>query len=820
MKNLLAKKDFEDNCNRSSLLCHLKSTLKMAQKIDEFTGDAQLSALGLDPSDYRQRFQKILFVAAATHDIGKANSHFQNALLFPDQSQSLRHEWVSYLLLRNTEFGERIKRLFSEEVDFVLLAWIVAGHHRKSVSEMVSNKDESEMKLLVDSPDFAQYLNWFDSEQNLTDTPIFKDIDPLSLPSTQLTDGMTLEQFLDAPGRVIDTYLGGIINRDNSETVDVLSKRERKLLAALRSSLIAADVASSAWDDPISGVSNGSDMELLDDWFKDSLGRKAKPDDLDRIISCKQREIKHKDDPLSVAREKFQTEVAESSSRITLCVAGCGSGKTLAAWRWARTKCAKEGNRIFFCYPTTGTTTTGFVDYLVDQQNNVKMGDLFHSRATVDKQFHKTLYRARREQKKLKNEASLEIEKAMSTLRMWETPIVCCTVDVALRFLVNNYAGILTWPALSQALFIFDEIHSYDEKLFYSLTQFLKTVKGVPVLLLTASLPSCRLEKLTAIIQKENGGDGAVNTSRLTEWEKIKRYRRLENVSPDADPVALAVERFRKGEKVLWVCNTVKRAMKFASELFLLGDDIRDKTVVYHSRFRYCDRLKRQQECVDAFQSNSPFICVATQVAEMSLDLSADFLISDLAPVPSLIQRLGRLNRRATSDAPRLFHIVEPCNEKGELELRPYSDENWDVQAREWLKRLGNAPLSQADLAEAWKDAPVSGKYDYAPPWLTPGPWFDNVGELREDSTNIEVMLCNDYDKVIRVGVKGCKTEYVKYVIPMNRSKLISCERSERLGCYIAQNGRDIVYDDKLGAQWISDNAEDVIPVNPETLIF
>ena len=147
MKNLLAKKDFEDNCNRSSLLSHLKSTLKMAQKIDEFTGDAQLSALGLDPSDYRQRFQKILFVAAVTHDIGKANSHFQNALLFPDQSQSLRHEWVSYLLLRHTEFGERIKRLFfhTYKISYSILVYSVCLIH--VILEEVVEKISMEIRI-------------------------------------------------------------------------------------------------------------------------------------------------------------------------------------------------------------------------------------------------------------------------------------------------------------------------------------------------------------------------------------------------------------------------------------------------------------------------------------------------------------------------------------------------------------------------------------------------------------------------------------------------------------------------------------------------
>ncbi len=53
-------------------------------------------------------------------------------------------------------------------------------------------------------------------------------------------------------------------------------------------------------------------------------------------------------------------------------------------------------------------------------------------------------------------------------------------------------------------------------------------------------------------------------------------------------------------------------------------------------------------------QGKDGALAVTTQVAEMSLDISADLLVTDLAPVPALIQRLGRLNRRARAgDATR-----------------------------------------------------------------------------------------------------------------------------------------------------------------------
>src|SRR5262245_23375439 len=61
---------------------------------------------------------------------------------------------------------------------------------------------------------------------------------------------------------------------------------------------------------------------------------------------------------------KFQEAAAGSQSPVTYVKAGCGTGKTVAAYLWAAAN--HPTRRFYSCYPTTGTATEGFKDYLFE----------------------------------------------------------------------------------------------------------------------------------------------------------------------------------------------------------------------------------------------------------------------------------------------------------------------------------------------------------------------------------------------------------------------------------------------------------------------
>src|SRR5262249_54852823 len=82
---------------------HLAESYEAAKRVLDATGNEQLRALGLAPEQYRDRFRRIVFLAAAVHDLGKANDHFQGMIRSErwDVPQGLRHEWVTLLILKS-----------------------------------------------------------------------------------------------------------------------------------------------------------------------------------------------------------------------------------------------------------------------------------------------------------------------------------------------------------------------------------------------------------------------------------------------------------------------------------------------------------------------------------------------------------------------------------------------------------------------------------------------------------------------------------------------------------------------------------------------
>jgi CRISPR-associated endonuclease/helicase Cas3 len=78
-----------------------------------------------------------------------------------------------------------------------------------------------------------------------------------------------------------------------------------------------------------------------------------------------------------------------------------------------------------------------------------------------------------------------------------------------------------------------------------------------------------------------------------------------------------------------------------------------------HSRFRPHER-QGWQALLEREPTDTGRIIVSTQVIEAGVDLSSSLLVTDLAPLSSLLQRFGRCNRRGESNEARVFWVDRP----------------------------------------------------------------------------------------------------------------------------------------------------------------
>lgn len=717
---------------------HTAMVLAAADALLDVRGAASLRAVGL-PLDWEPRLRRVVRLGAFVHDLGKCSDHFQRMLRGSREPQLVRHEALSAWLARpGGLLGAWLEAAVEERRELDVAVMAAAGHHRKFSLDLES-RDAGPLTLLLSHADFASTCT-LGHKLGLSPPPVLAD--------------EVIEHIKEVRKAVVAWDVGR----------DRLGGKWQLLLAVAKALVIAADVAGSAL--PAAGAG-----ERKPAWIRDELTR-TDPEAAARVVTQRLG-----GDDL----RPFQRRVRDSDAPVVLVQAGCGGGKTIAAYAWA----AKQhpGRRLWVTYPTTGTTTEGYLGYL--QEANVR-GRLEHGRASVDVEIFdvdERWSRAPDDDEELRRSA--RALDRLDALRHWGADVVTCTIDTVLGLLADQRRGLYAWPSLCDAAVVFDEIHAYDERLFGLLLRFLRDLPGVPALLMTASLPRARRQALEQVVSSVHERTLAVVEGEK-DLETLARYTIERRDVPPDDEVERALE---ADKKVLWVCNTVNRALSTAQRLERLSP------LVYHSRFRYIDRVERHRDVVDAFGRYGRAFAVTTQVCEMSLDLSADLLVTDLAPIPALIQRLGRLNRRSTPEKPK---PVRPCL------VLPFSGRPYErglQEAEAWLARLGTGELGQRDLVRAWEVDDTSDTQREKEQAI----WIDGVMKTepescRKASPGLSVLReCDAKD------VKRGRCRVTEVVLPMPRpprglaGKWQHWEREN--GIPVAPPDT-IDYDQHLGGRW------------------
>ena len=731
------------------LVPHLRAVERAGASIVETAGELILRQLDLPLEPWLSRLDRAVKVACLCHDLGKANEAFQFMVrrkLDPTR-QPARHELLSALLLEDRESFIRAwaLTLLTHDGEYGDGDWLldcvigaVGGHHVKldddwtKATVALQGSGMTSLRLLLTHPDLSK---------------LFKRHSPSEDTTFSLVNGR--------PDFLGDRRVP--FNFGSNRWYKKLASEPQwwRFAAAVKALTCAADVAGSAML---------PEKEPIRRWVTDTLGNRVNASQLRDVVDSR---LKGKEPRL------FQRQIGQSIKRVTLVEAGCGTGKTAAAYLWAAQHA--HGKKLFFCYPTTGTATEGFLGYVHECDVEAK---LMHSRAIADLEGIAEVTDDEGEDHLLRIES----------LCAWSPQVIVCTADTVLALVRNNRRGLYNSPAILSGAFVFDELHAYDDSMFSALLALMKAMPGASFLLMSASLPEQRRNILLSHVE---------NVEQIPAPKELEMILRYEFQWAESGDAVLSVvrEHVAARKKVLWVCNTVARAQGIFADARRSG--INAKT--YHSRFKYEDRKQRHRDVVDAFgvDTGAGLLAVTTQVAEMSLDLDSDVLVSEIAPIPALIQRLGRLNRRVTPEhpgTPRTALFIQPDNET------PYTKDQLAL-AKQWIEGLQQEgrPLSQDDLARQFhvlapnEDRPLP----LGTEWLDSG-WHAVPGSIREGSCSVSVILSEDESACRESGVNII----IKRSIPMNFAAWHGMGGwREFKGNLIAPEGV-IDYDKEMGATW------------------
>ncbi len=250
-------------------------------------------------------------------------------------------------------------------------------------------------------------------------------------------------------------------------------------------------------------------------------------------------------------------------------------------------------------------------------------------------------------------------------------------------------------------------------------------------------------------------------------WQASKLIEPSGLRAGDAKGVASLVKsKHIPGSLTLVVVNTVERSRKVFEELRTLYQAGQTKgrgkkssgpsdpaslapdLKLIHSRFRPMER-ERWMEWLKEKPPGEGRIVISTQVVEAGVDMSARTLVTELAPWPSLVQRLGRCNRRGEfkeDNRAQIYWIDVPA--KDDKQAAPYTRIELD-EARKHMRSLKDGgPRSLHEFQESLSDGDQAILFPFDPPHVVRRKDFVDLFDTTPDLAGNDI----DVSRFIREG--------------------------------------------------------------------
>jgi len=373
------------------------------------------------------------------------------------------------------------------------------------------------------------------------------------------------------------------------------------------------------------------------------------------------------------------------TDRDVLFLAPTGWGKTFAALTVA---ISKKPSHIIYVLPTITSIRK------MKQSLQKLFGDI-----RIDENYY---FADTEKLMKIGTSEEIDVDLDLFISRSFVSPVTITTLDqLVLSFLqVGKY--FLKRYHFRNSVFIFDEFHLYPVNGLYILLYFIKKFNeefnyNIKSVFMSATIHPLFKSLVCRFISPKE-------FEFLQEYGKMRRYLySLERDDITSDEVLKQIVEKSKLGNVLVICNTVEKAIKVY--LLLKHNYKLNNLLLLHSRYTYRDRRKKEEQLEISSSKSKGFIFVSTQVSEVSLDISFDYLFTELAPIPSLIQRFGRVNRYSDF-VDKVNVIITYPEEISKTRFYPYDEEEIKF-ANIILSELEYKIKSEFELIDRLQDAPM-----------------------------------------------------------------------------------------------------------------
>jgi len=601
--------------NGVSLSEHIRDFFRVLEGLEKVLGTY----------DFWGKIEELLRYAGFSHDLGKVQPAFQIKSLRNTEYQPLELSFeiphsLASLFFMNVEALKgklRERNDGNDKERFLLFLSAVAFHHfRENFTEYLWKDNPHLLRFCQKFVDDAEWRETLlqNLREELKDFQELRELLNVNLKLAEaLKNGLTLLDFVFLPYTMegFPTRIG-------------IPQKQEKLFIHLSGFLQRCDHFASFCEEESKGFppeERGLCREELWGKITDSLRKKSKSDTL------------------------WQEEYLEGlEDQNLILVAPTGYGKTEFAFLWA------GGKKLFYTLPLRAA-----VNQMHKRAEEVWGGDrvaLLHSDAD--------LFFLEREQ------GGKAEEKGQSRIyhlsRQLALPVCVSTGDQFFPYALRPPGYERIYATFSYARLVIDEVQAYEPRAAAIIVKFTEDIvkMGGKYLLMTATLPEFVKKEI-----QERTGLGEERYINLYEREK-ERFQGLRKHFVECLPEIKAEQLVTKiieeaerngGQRVLVVLNTVQKAQEVYEKLCVTLEEkqkgnLRQKTWLLHSRFTLEDRRKKEKLLIETEFPNpkkgndGAKILVATQVVEASLDIDADVLFTELAPMDSLVQRMGRVLRR------------------------------------------------------------------------------------------------------------------------------------------------------------------------------